>query len=76
MKDCVADQYEQSWILKVSKSRNEIVESELLPKIELRISALEVYYFKVDTKRESIFFLQEDRLSFVLDNLISRLTDL
>ena len=66
MKDCVADQYEQSWILKVSKSRNEIVESELLPKIELRISALEVYYFKVDTKRESMFFLQEDTLSLVL----------
>ena len=65
MKDCVADQYEQSWILKVSKSRNEIVESELLPKIELRISALEVYYFKVDTKRESMFFLRKD-ISFVL----------
>ena len=66
MKDCVADQYEQAWILKVSKSWNEIVESELLPKIELRISALEVYYFKVDTKRESMFFLQEDGVSFVL----------
>ena len=30
------------------------------------ISALEVYYFKVNTKRESMFYLQEDRLSFVL----------
>ena len=30
------------------------------------ISDLEVYYFKVNTKRESIFFLQEVRLSFVL----------
>ena len=30
------------------------------------ISALEVYYFKVNTKRKSMFFLQEDRLSFVL----------
>ena len=31
-----------------------------------KISAMEVYYFKVNTKRESMFFLQEDRLSFVL----------
>ena len=53
-------------VLKVSKSRNKIVESELLPKNELRKSALEVYYFKVNAKRESMFFLQEDRLSFVL----------
>ena len=30
------------------------------------ISALEVYYFKVNTKRESIFCLQEDRLCFVV----------
>ena len=52
--------------LKVSRSRNKIVEPELLPKNELRISALEVYYFKVNTKRESMFFLQEDRHSFVL----------
>ena len=29
------------------------------------ISALEVYYFKVNTKRESMFCLQEDRLCFV-----------
>ena len=36
------------------------------PKIT-EISALEVYYFKVDTKRESMYFLQEDRLSFVLN---------
>ena len=35
------------------------------PKIT-EISALEVYYFKVNIKRESMFFLQEDRLSFVL----------
>ena len=28
------------------------------------ISALEVYYFKVNTKRESMFCLQEDRLFF------------
>ena len=27
-----------------------------------KISALEVYYFKVNTKRESMFCLQEDRL--------------
>ena len=52
--------------LKVSRSRNKIVKPELLPKNELRISALEVYYFKVNTKRESMFCLQEDRLSFVL----------
>ena len=37
-----------------------------VPKNQCRISALEVYYFKVNTKRESNFFLQEDRLSFVL----------
>ena len=30
-----------------------------------KISALEVYYFKVNTKRESMFCLQEDRLCFV-----------
>ena len=30
------------------------------------ISALEVYSFKVNTKIESMFFLQEDILSFVL----------
>ena len=53
-------------LLKVCRSRNKIVEPELFPKKELRISALEVYYFKVNTKRESMFFLQEDRLSFVL----------
>ena len=40
--------------------------SWILQKNERWISALEDYYFKVDTKRESIFFLQEDRLSFVL----------
>ena len=28
------------------------------------ISALEVYYFKVETKRESMFCLEEDRLCF------------
>ena len=48
--------------LKVSRSRNKIVEPKLLPKNEPRISALEVYCFKVNTKRESMFFLQEDRL--------------
>ena len=52
--------------LKVSRSRNKTVEPELLQKNELRNSALEVYYFKVNTKRESMFFLQENRLSFVL----------
>ena len=31
-----------------------------------KISALEVYYFKVNTKRESMFCLQEDRLCFVV----------
>ena len=30
------------------------------------ISALEVYYFKVNTKRESMFCLLEDRLCFVV----------
>ena len=30
------------------------------------ISALEVNYFKVNTKRESMFCLQEDRLYFVV----------
>ena len=39
--------------------------SWILQKNERWISALEAYYFKVDTKREPIFFLQEDRLSFV-----------
>ena len=34
----------------------------ILQKNEHWISALEDYYFKVNTKRESIFFLQEDRL--------------
>jgi hypothetical protein len=38
----------------------------ILQKNERWVSALEDYYFKVNTKRESIFFLQEDRLSFVL----------
>ena len=52
--------------LKVSRSRNKINELQLLPKNELRISALEVYYIKVNTKRESMFFFQEDRLSFAL----------
>ena len=33
------------------------------------ISALEVYYFKVNTKRESMFCLQEYRLCFVSTNL-------
>ena len=32
--------------------------------IKESISALEVYYFKVDTKRESMFCLEEDRLCF------------
>ena len=59
--------YKQSAVeVKVSRSRNKIVEPELPPKNKLRISALEVYYFKVNTKRESMFFLQEDILSFVL----------
>ena len=40
-----------------------MVSAKSQPKI-LRISDLEVYYFKVNTKRESMFFLQEDRLSF------------
>ena len=31
------------------------------------ISALEVYFFKVNTKRESMFCLQEDRLCFVVN---------
>ena len=52
--------------LKVSKSRKQFMVSWILPKNEHWISALEVYYFKVNTKRESMFFLQEDRLSFVL----------
>ena len=38
----------------------------ILQKNERWVSALEDYYFKVNTKRESMFFLQEDRLSFVL----------
>ena len=42
-----------------------MVSAKSQPKI-LRISDLEVYYFKVNTKRESMFFLQEDELSFVL----------
>ena len=43
--------------------------SSFLPNYQpktLSISALEVYYCKVSAKRESIFFLQEDGLSFVL----------
>ena len=31
-----------------------------------KISALGVYYFKVNIKRESMFCLQEDSLCFVL----------
>ena len=38
----------------------------ILQKNERWISALEDYYFKVDTKGESILFLQEDNLPFVL----------
>ena len=52
--------------LKVSKSRKQFMVKWILQKNERWISALEDYYFKVNTKRESMFFLQEDRLSFVL----------
>ena len=31
-----------------------------------KIFVIEVYYFKVNTKRESMFCLQEDRLCFVV----------
>ena len=37
--------------------------SSFVPKLQPKIteiSALEVYYFKVNTKRESMFFLQAD----------------
>ena len=56
----------QSYLLKVSKSRKQFMAKWILQKNERWISALEDYYFKVNTKRESMFFLQEDRLSFVL----------
>ena len=49
-----------------SKSRKQFMVSWILQKNERWISALEDYYFKINTKRESIFFLQEDRISFVL----------
>jgi hypothetical protein len=49
----------QRVFLKVSRSRNKIVEPELLPKNELRISVLEVYYFKVNTKREYVLFCKK-----------------
>ena len=52
--------------LRVNKSKKQFMVSWILQKNERWISALEDYYFKVNTKRESIFFLQEDRLSFVL----------
>ena len=45
-----------------TKGQNEFMRSSLLPKCQpkiLRISALEIYYFKINTKRESMFFLQE-----------------
>ena len=51
--------------LKVSKSRKQFMVSWILQKNERWISAMEVYYLKVNTKK-SMFFLQEDRLSFVL----------
>ena len=51
---------------KVSKSRKQFMVKWILQKNERWISALEDYYFKVNTKRESMFFLQEHRLSFVL----------
>ena len=55
-----------SRLLKVSKSRKQFMVKWILQKNERWVSALEDYYFKVNTKRESMFFLQEDRLSFVL----------
>ena len=56
-------------VLKFFGQFHEFMRSSFLPKCQpkiLRIFAVEVYYFKVNTKRESMFFLQEDRLSFVL----------
>ena len=49
-------------LLKVSKSWKQLMVSWILSKNERWISALEDYYFKVGTKRESMFFLQEDTL--------------
>ena len=49
-------------LLKVSNSRKQFMAKWILQKNERWISALEDY----NTKRESIFFFQEDRLSFVL----------
>ena len=45
------------WKISLSQNRNENIS---------KISVLEVYYVKVNTKRESMFCLQEDRLCFVV----------
>ena len=58
--------WELSRSLKVSKSQKQFMVKWILQKNEHWISALEDYYFKFNTKRQSMFFLQEDRLSFVL----------
>ena len=52
--------------LKVSKFRKQIMVSKLFSKKQTKLTTLEDYYLKVNTKREPMFFLQEDRLSFVL----------
>ena len=41
-------------------------EKSVWTKYQRKYSALEVYYFEVNTKRESMFCLQEDRLCFVV----------
>ena len=56
---CFKGQLNSEWIY-------EVIVGPKIPTKNTKISALEVYYFKVNTKRESMFFLQEDRISFVL----------
>ena len=52
--------------LKVGKFQKANYGFKTSSKKQIKLTILEDYYLKVNTKRESMFFLQEDRLSFVL----------
>ena len=56
-------------ILKVMLSKGQLISKQncravTSSKKQTKISAQEVYYFKANTKRESMFFLQEDKTLF------------
>ena len=59
---------EKKYVVKVSRFQKQIMVSKLLPKTKANLLSWKItYYLKVNTKRESMFFLHEDRLSFVLN---------